>query len=146
MRSSTMRRLLLIGLIGALSSLACATTQSGESEEGMQRQSTASSSNAKGRIIRAEDSVCRAYQVPADFDTNGCTISGPYPGEMKGAAAGSEMDFPAALAHCVKTPSCTGISTSWYIGSPFLPLVSKNEFQSQDDSYGCTLVVNSCNR
>lgn len=124
--------------------IACATTQSlAPMKTAANTAITASKSG--GKIIRPEaDSVCRGYQVAASFETRGCTVAGPYPGELSGEKLTEEMSLEEALAHCVQDSKCSGISASWYVGAKFIPVASQSEFRQDGGSYACTFTVTSC--
>ena len=46
-----------------------------------------------------EDSSCRNYGLPDDIDLQGCTVAGPYMGEIVGDALSGEGSFELSLIH-----------------------------------------------
>ncbi len=86
--------------------------------------------------------VCRAFGRPADFDAKGREIAGAFPGELPGPIIGAPMDYMTALRTCVDEPSCVGLTSDWYIGAPWTARkAGERAFQSDDGSYGCTVLV-----
>jgi len=136
--------LILLMCIAALMTLSCATTQNAAPSNN-EDSAKASPAVANPKIVRVtKDSVCRGYAVPADFDTRGCTVTGPYPGEIRGNTLSKEATLEEALAICVKNPECTGITASWYVGAQFSAASQKGAFAPQSDSYGCAFTVSDC--
>ncbi|MDP6944012.1 MAG: hypothetical protein QF464_07685 [Myxococcota bacterium] len=92
----------------------------------------------------APDSICRGFSTPEGFDARGCLVRGAYPGEIHGQALGEAVDFREALSRCVKDPQCTGISSNWYIGAPWVPMAAAERFVTDGGSYACTVLVGGC--
>ncbi len=95
------------------------------------------------RLGEPEDSMCRGNSLPEDFDLQGCTVEGPYQGEMFGTNLGEEMEFEMALETCLQDSECSGISSVWYIGTPWTHVSATEEFVIDSASYGCTFLF-SC--
>lgn len=105
---------------------------------------------ASGRLSRAQidafgpagDSVCRAHKVASGAKVGACSVVGPYPGVIDGAAKSADSErYEDALDACVSAPACIGVSSSWYIGSPWFFVEGAAKFAVDDDSYGCTLLL-----
>ena len=74
----------------------------------------------------------------------GCTIEGPFQGELFGTVLAENMDFEDALSFCVTHPDCTGISTPFNAGMPFQAVGDSERFFPSDASYACSVLVHSC--
>jgi len=95
----------------------------------------------RGRGTTVPDSVCRGYPIPKEFDPKGCTVSGPFPGELiDSISLATELEFQAALEQCRDTSACTGISTSWYTDVPWGSYTISGTFRPNLDSYGCVIL------
>jgi hypothetical protein len=88
-----------------------------------------------------EDSSCRNYGLPDDIDLQGCTVAGPYMGEIVGDALSDEGSFEGAIDTCLQDEQCSGMSTSWYMDAPWVAYSATEEFAIDESSYGCTFVV-----
>ena len=52
-----------------------------------------------------------------------------------------ELANLAALKTCVDDPTCTGVTTTWYVGAPFQALRAVEAFRADEGSYACTTLV-----
>ena len=95
-------------------------------------------SQSLGRVV---DSICRAYTIPEDLEQKGCTVLGPYQGIIQGDAIGDVMRLNEALKSCLENPICTGVSTDWYLETPFIAYSQTEVFNVDSNSYGCSFVV-----
>ena len=111
---------------------------------------TAGDVAASGRLSRAQidaygpagDSVCRAHKVASGAKVGGCSVVGPYPGIIDGGAKSPDFErYEEALDACASAPTCIGVSSSWYTGSPWFFVDGAAKFAVDDDSYGCTLLL-----
>ena len=92
------------------------------------------------------DSVCRGYQAANGMTIGDCTVRGPYMGEIRGGLLGDAHEsYEAALQACEASPGCIGVSTDWYIGATWSPVLGEGSFQVDEQSYGCTLVLDCSN-
>ena len=54
------------------------------------------------------------------------------------------MDYREALSRCVKDPRCTGVTSTWYVGVPWVPMAAAERFETDGGSYACTVLVGGC--
>lgn len=85
--------------------------------------------------------ICHIYGLPEGFDTKGLRIGGALQGEIFGEPIGPPMDYVSALTTCVDDPTCTGVTSTWYVGAPFRALKAIEEFRPDEGSYACTTLV-----
>jgi hypothetical protein len=91
-----------------------------------------------------EDSICRAYSLPKELTLNRCEFIGPFQGEIQRGVVGEEAErFEDALLACEADIQCGGVTTTWYLGSKWSPVVNGDSFEIDEDSYGCSFVL-SC--
>ena len=91
-----------------------------------------------------EDSICRAYSLPKELTLNRCEFIGPFQGEIQRGVVGEEAErFEDALLACEADIQCGGVTTTWYVGSKWSPVVNGDSFEIDEDSYGCSFVL-SC--
>ena len=93
------------------------------------------------RLGEPKDSSCRGYKAPPKDPSNGCELVGPYPGEINGAPIGNPGSLEEAFSVCKEAPNCTGVSTPWYLDKPFTAYAQTRPFQNDEDSYGCTFIL-----
>ena len=89
----------------------------------------------------AGSGVCHIYGLPEGFDTKGLRIGGAVQGEILGEPIGERTDYVSALKTCVDDPTCTGVTTTWYVGAPFQALRAVEAFRADEGSYACTTLV-----
>ena len=103
-----------------------------------------------GRLSRAQieaygtapDSACRAHKVDPGTTVGACSIVGPYPGLIDGATKSADFErYEDALDACMNAPACIGVSSRWYIGTPWFFVDGAAKFKVDDASYGCTLLL-----
>jgi len=87
-----------------------------------------------------EDSECRGYVSPTEADLQGCTMAGPYMGEIVGDYLGGEGSFEAALDTCLNDSMCSGMSTNEYMGAPWIAYSATEAFVIDESSPGCTFL------
>jgi hypothetical protein len=93
-------------------------------------------------IVVPADSICRAYSVPESLDLKGCSVKGPMQGEVfVDRLKGPEVSLQEALQACIDNVGCTGVSSSWYVGSKWGAFGSPSSFVIDESSYGCTFLV-----
>jgi hypothetical protein len=88
-----------------------------------------------------QDSPCRAHAVEAGLERGGCKIVGPYPGVIEGTKGTESEAYAAALDACVAADDCIGVSSDWYTGSAWYPVLGATSFAVDTNSYGCTLIL-----
>ena len=87
-----------------------------------------------------EDSMCRGLILP-NQDFQNCNFIGPYQGMLQGEVLSAEVELDEALQLCALDSECSGITTEWYIGSPFRAIKKTAEYVIDPASYGCTFVA-----
>ena len=85
--------------------------------------------------------VCRAFGRPTGLDTRGLEVKGAFAGELQGEVMGSETTYLAALTACIADAECDGVTSSWYVGAPWVAMRDSAPFRPNEDSYGCTVTV-----
>ena len=86
------------------------------------------------------DSMCRGLVLP-NHDYQNCEFTGPYQGMLQGEVLSDEVEMDEALQLCADDPNCSGITTEWYIGTPFKAIKKTADFVIDESSYGCTFVA-----
>lgn len=85
--------------------------------------------------------ICDAHKLPEKITVGACAVVGPLPGLIIDGVEGSATESHAdALAACARDPRCLGVSSKWYMGSPWYP-VTGGTWAIDRASYGCTLVL-----
>ena len=87
-----------------------------------------------------EDSECRGYVSATEADLEGCTMAGPYLGEIVGDKIGTEGSFEAAFELCLGDPQCSGMSTNEYMDAPWAAYSATEAFAIDEASPGCTFL------
>ena len=87
-----------------------------------------------------EDSMCRGLVLP-NHDFQDCQFFGPYQGMLQGEVLSDEVEMDEALQLCVADSDCSGITTEWYIDSPFKTIKKTADYVVEPASYGCTFVA-----
>jgi hypothetical protein len=70
---------------------------------------------------------------------SGCHFEGPIDGELLGKALGAETHFDVAVALCLKAgDACTGVTSEWYVGFPWVAIGEAQHFRPDGMSYART--------
>ena len=142
-----MRQMIVLTLSLATLALGCASNAQLEAGSAPAEVGSSAAAAADARPVARTDKpspgVCRAYALPADFDAKGVALRGAFSGEIHGEQIGDELEYMAALRACVDNPECLGVTSSWYVGTPFKLIKVGGELAPDDNSYGCATAVSA---
>ena len=115
------------------------TATSPDAEASPQRMTTA----AIQALPVVGDNICREYASKENRTLNRCEFLGPYQGEIATPSAEQERaTLENALLACESDITCMGVSTDWYTGADWYTVRSTEAFLPNEDSYGCSFVIN----